>query len=96
MRLLRAIGKGGEALEVVVGVAELLRDHRQAPERVAHLQLLAHAHAAVQLHRFLADVAAGVGDLDLRGRHGARSRSAASARYRPSEQARHAIERACS
>src|SRR6266480_310764 len=64
-----------EALEVMIGVAELLRRHGQPPEAVAHLQLLAHPHAAVQLHRFLADVARAVGDLDLRGRHRARARS---------------------
>src|SRR5690349_17853993 len=59
--------KRGKALEVEVRVAELLRDHREAAEGVADLELLAHAHAAVQLHRLLADVARVVGDLDLRG-----------------------------
>src|SRR5262245_37755013 len=62
-----------EAREVMVRVAELLPDHRQAAERVRDLQLLAHAHAAVQLDRFLADMAACVGDLDLRCRNGARA-----------------------
>src|SRR6267143_4376369 len=62
-----------EAREVMIGVAELPRRHGQPPEAVAQLQLLAHAHAAVQLHRFLADVARAVGDLDLRGRHRARA-----------------------
>src|SRR3974377_1563005 len=59
-----------EAREVVVGVAELLRDHGEAPEGMAHLQLLAHAHAAVQLDRLLAHEARVVGDLDLRRRDG--------------------------
>src|SRR5438309_8758949 len=62
-----------EALEVMIGVAELLRRHGQPPEAVAYLQLLAHAHAAVQLHRFLADVTRAVGDLDLRGGRRARA-----------------------
>src|SRR5215510_11864812 len=44
----------GEAGEMVVGVAELAGDDGQAPKRVTDLQLLAHAHAAVELHRFLA------------------------------------------
>ena len=59
----------------MVGVAEFARQHRQAAKGVAHLELFAHAHATVQLHRFLADVARGVGDLDL-GR-GDRARIAA-------------------
>ena len=53
---------------MVIGVAELLRDHGEAPEAVAHFQLLGHAHGAMQLHGFLADVPAGVRDLDLRRR----------------------------
>src|SRR5437867_4472396 len=57
--------EGGKALQVLVGVAELARQHGEAAEAVAHLQLLAHPHAAVELHRFLADMARGVGDLDL-------------------------------
>src|SRR6185503_15094075 len=60
-------GALGESVEVVVGVAELLRDRREAPERVAHLELLAHAHAAMELHRLLAHVAARVGDAHLGG-----------------------------
>src|SRR5258708_30692082 len=55
-----------EAFEVVVGVAELARDRGEAAERVAHLELVAHAHAAVELHGFLADAPRSVGDLDLR------------------------------
>src|SRR5690348_12180424 len=47
----------GEALEVMIGVAELLPGDRQAAEGVADLKLLGHAHAAVQLHGLLADVA---------------------------------------
>src|SRR5262245_34840301 len=62
-----------EAREMVIRVAKLLRDHRQPPERVRHLKLLAHAHAAVELDRLLADMAARVGDLDLRRRHRARA-----------------------
>src|SRR5256885_12470487 len=62
-----------EAREMMIGVAELLRHQRQPAEGMAHLQLFGHAHAAVQLHRLLADVAGGVGDLDLGGRHRARA-----------------------
>src|SRR6266568_9270996 len=57
--------RSGEALQVVLGVAEGLADHGEPTERVADLELLGHAHAAVQLHRFLAHVAARVGYLDL-------------------------------
>ena len=39
------VGQRREALEMVIGVAELLCDHREAAERVAHLELVAHAHA---------------------------------------------------
>src|SRR6188472_1128633 len=67
MSLLRI--ERGEAREVMVCVAELLRDHGQAPEGMAHLHLLGHAHAAVQLDRLLADEARVVGDLDLGRRH---------------------------
>src|SRR5436189_2803874 len=63
--------EGRKTREVMVGIAELLADHRQATERVRDLELLAHAHAAVQLDRLLADVAARIRDLDLRGGHGA-------------------------
>ena len=55
----------GEALQVVLGVAEGLSDHGEPAERVADLQLLGHAHAAVELDRLLADVPAGVRHLDL-------------------------------
>src|SRR4030081_695195 len=58
----------GEALEVMIGVAELLRDHCQPAKRMADFQLIAHAHAAVQLNRFLSDMAAGIGHLDFRRR----------------------------
>src|SRR5882672_12150508 len=61
----RTLARGGEARQVVIGVAEGLRDRREPPERVADLQLFGHPHAAVQLHRFLAHVTGGVGDLDL-------------------------------
>src|ERR1700741_4035164 len=63
--------KRGKAREMVVGVGKAAGEHGQAPEAVAHLELLAHSHAAVQLHCFLADVARAVGDLDLGGGHGA-------------------------
>src|SRR4051812_39686664 len=56
-RFLDTIG-GCKALEMVLRVAELLRDHRQSPKRVAHLQLIAHAHAAMQLDSLLAHVTA--------------------------------------
>src|SRR6266581_8929231 len=36
-----------ETLEVVIGVAELLRDHGEAAEAVAHFQFLGHAHGAI-------------------------------------------------
>src|SRR3954469_2264244 len=62
----------GEAREMVVGVAELAREHSEPAESVADLQLVAHAPAAVRLHRLLADVARRVGDLDLRRRDRAR------------------------
>ena len=88
--------KRGEALEMVVGVAELLRDHGQAAEGVADLELLAHAHAAVQLHRLLADVAAASAILILAAET-ARCAIGGSLRTRPPcEQARQAIDRACS
>src|SRR5215470_305035 len=51
---------GGEALQVMLGVPEGLADHREPAERVADLQLLRHAHAAVELDRFLAHVTTGV------------------------------------
>ena len=59
----------GEALEMVFGVAELLRDHRQPAKCVANFQLVAHTHASMQLDRFLTDVTACIGNLDLGGRH---------------------------
>ena len=34
---------------MVIGVAELLRDHGESPERMADLHFVGHAHAAVQL-----------------------------------------------
>src|SRR5258708_17032541 len=60
-----------EAFEVMVGVAELAGDRGEAAEGVAHLELVAHAHPAVPLHRFLADAARGVRALDLRPAYGA-------------------------
>src|ERR1700687_1954091 len=49
----------GEAFEMMLGVAKLLRDRRQPAKRVADFQFVAHAHATVKLDRFLADLAAG-------------------------------------
>src|SRR5712664_2260267 len=50
-----------KASKVVIGAAELIHDHREAAEGVAHLELLAHPHAAVQLHRLLAHMTRVVG-----------------------------------
>src|SRR2546423_15195449 len=61
IRSVPTLTRGGEARQVVIGVAEGLRDRRESPERVADLQLLGHAHAAVHLHRLLAHVTGGVG-----------------------------------
>src|SRR5256885_4221402 len=58
---------------MMVSCAVFAPEHGEAPEGMAHLQLLAHPHAAMQLYRFLADVARGIADLDLRRRDGARS-----------------------
>ena len=80
---------------MVIGVAELLRDRRETAERVAHLELVAHAHAAVQLDRFLADAPAGVGDAHLRRRHRARARRGSRSES-TAAQARHAIDFTCS
>src|SRR2546425_367823 len=44
-----------KSLQMVVGVTELPREHRQPAKRVAHLHLVAHAHAAMQLDGFLAE-----------------------------------------
>src|SRR2546429_8416193 len=65
IRSVPTLTRSGEARQVVIGVAEGLRDRCESPERVADLQLLGHTHAAVQLHRLLAHVTGGVGDLDL-------------------------------
>ena len=51
----------------MIGVAELLRDHRQAPKRVADLELVTHPHAAVELDRFLTHTATRVGDAHFCG-----------------------------
>ena len=42
---------------MMVRIAKALRDHGQAAEGVGDLQFLGHAHAAVQLNGFLADLA---------------------------------------
>jgi diguanylate cyclase (GGDEF)-like protein len=47
-----------KAFEVVVDVAQRQFDHAQALEMVGGRQFVGHAHAAVQLHRLLADEAA--------------------------------------
>ena len=49
--------KAGEAAAVVIGVAEQRVDHGQALEIMADGELVGHAHAAMQLHRRLADQA---------------------------------------
>ena len=51
--------------QVPVGVAELAFDHGHALEEVADVQLVGHAHAAVDLHGVLADQLAGLADLHL-------------------------------
>src|ERR1041384_940655 len=48
----------GEARQVVRRAAESARQPGEAPERAAHLELVAHSHAAVQLHRLPAHRAA--------------------------------------
>ena len=45
----------GEALGVVVDVAQGGVDHGEALGVMAGSEFIAHAHAAVQLYRFLAD-----------------------------------------
>src|SRR5687768_15784541 len=65
--------KRGKAREMVIDVAEAPRERGQTAERMAYLQLLGHAHAAVELHRFLAHMARGVGDPDLCRRNRARA-----------------------
>src|SRR5437764_14678005 len=56
IRSVPTLARGGEARQVVIGVAEGLREQRESPERVADLQLLGHAQAAVQLLRLPAPV----------------------------------------
>lgn len=41
----------------MIRIAKALRDHGRAPKGVGDLQFLGHAHAAVQLHGLLADLA---------------------------------------
>src|ERR1017187_3343667 len=59
----------GEALGVVVDVAQCGVDHGEAFGVMAGGEFIAHAHAAVQLNRLLADGAAGAADLYLGRRH---------------------------
>ncbi len=54
-----------EPLEVEVHVPEQRVDHGQALEIVTHVQLLGHAHPAVQLDGVLADEPAGLAHLNL-------------------------------
>ena len=49
----------------MVGVAERHLDHRQALEEMRGEDLVRDAHAAMDLHRLLADVAGGLPDADL-------------------------------
>jgi hypothetical protein len=51
--------------QVPVGVAELAFDHRHAFEEMADIEFVGHAHAAVDLHGFLADQLARLADLHL-------------------------------
>src|SRR5438046_2664815 len=61
----RRVSGTRKPLQMMIGVAERLRDRGQPAERVADLQLLRHSHATVQLHGFLAHVPARIRDLDL-------------------------------
>ena len=58
-----------KALGVVLDVAQSGVDHGEAFGVMAGGEFIAHAHAAVQLYRLLADDAAGAADLDLGRRH---------------------------
>src|SRR6056297_4205968 len=61
----------GKARGVVVGIAEQLLDHGRTLEGVRHLVFHGDRHPAMQLHRVLADEAAGIPDLYFRCRDGA-------------------------
>ena len=50
---------------MVVRVAKGLGNHGQAAEGVTDFQFLGHAHPPVQLNSLLADVTAGVGNMDF-------------------------------
>ena len=56
-----------EALQMMIDAAVKRVDHGEALEIVADIQFVGHAHAAVHLHRALADEAAGLADLHLCG-----------------------------
>src|SRR5471030_669193 len=80
---------GDEAFQVVVNVAQGQVDHRQALEVVGGRQLVGDAHAAVQLHRLLADEFGALAADTVRRRSSVDSDDTFTA-------ASMAIERACS
>jgi len=51
----------------MIGIAKLLTQHGQSLEGVRDLHFMGHAHAAVQLHRFLTDMTDGITDPQLGG-----------------------------
>src|SRR6478672_3987367 len=55
--------------KVFVGTAHPQFEREQPLEAVAHIQFVGHAHAAVQLDRFLADLACRLADHDLCAGH---------------------------
>src|SRR3954468_390804 len=62
-------GLTSELLQMVLGIAEGKLEGGETAEVVARVDLLRHAHAAVDLDRFLPDVATGPADDDLGRRH---------------------------
>src|SRR5690606_3796794 len=67
---LRRLGPGErlQRVQVLVGRAHAQLERQQPPEAVADVELVGHAHAAVQLDRLLADPARGLADHDLGAR----------------------------
>ena len=55
---------------MVLNIAVQHVQHGEALEVVADIQFIGHAHAAMDLHRLLADEAAGLADLHLGGGDG--------------------------
>ena len=68
---------GRKAFQMVVHITELGVDHGQPLEEVADIQLFCHAHATMQLHRFLTDEPTGFANLHF-CTGGALARAAAS------------------